>query len=155
MLKTLLFAYYVLFVLDTHPQFMRHGWQRKWVYDTAHEVAEKTNAAPDEGLRMMQIASQESGFDPHAIGNRGERGRWQVLGGKDFSAKEALRRMRIQGMVGFVGCRKAGDKVTLPNGVHTTCQEMIDDRIGPADSYFSTHRAPVFNSQDEEMALEQ
>ena len=141
-MQALLFAYYVLFVLDIHPDYMRRSWQRHWVYDTAHEVAYKTTAAPDEGLRMMEIAKNESGFDPDAVGKKGERGRWQVLGGKDFSAREALRRMRVQGMLGFVGCRHAEDRVVLQNGVKTTCQEMIDHRIGPADRYLTERRAP-------------
>jgi hypothetical protein len=142
-MKALLFAYYVLFVLDVHPEFMRHAWQRRKVYDTATEVAYKTTAVPGEGLRLMQIGARETGYDETAVGKRGERGRWQVLGGNDFSAKEALRRMRVQGMVAFVGCRHAEDHVTLPNGVKTTCQEMVDNRIGPADRYLAEHRPPT------------
>lgn len=139
MLHVLLYAYYVVFTLDVAPAYMRHKWQRKWVYDAAHEVADKTDATPGEGLRLMLIAKEETGFDPSAIGAKGERGRWQVLGGNDFSAAEALRRMRQGGMVSFVGCRHAADHVTLPNGVKTTCQEMIDHRIGPADAYAEAH----------------
>jgi hypothetical protein len=142
-MKAFLFAYYVIFVLDVHPEFMRRGWQRRQVYEAASEVAYKTDADPGEGLRMMQIAARETGYDKTAVGKAGERGRWQVLGGNDFSAKEALRRMRVQGMVAFVGCRHAEDKVTLPNGVKTTCQEMVDDRIGPADRYLTEHRPPT------------
>jgi hypothetical protein len=140
--KALLFAYYVLFVLDVHPDYMRHGWQRTRVYDTAREVAFKTNASPRDGLRLMQIACRESGFDPKAIGKKGERGRWQVMPpAKSYGADEALWRMRNQGMVAFVGCRHASDVVTI-DGFKTTCQQMIDNRIGPADAYFAEHRPP-------------
>jgi hypothetical protein len=140
--KFLLYAYYILFVLDTHPKFMTHGWQRAWVYTDARQVAFHTDASPSEGLRMMQIAKMESGFFPNAVGRKGECGAWQVLGGTDCSAKEALRRMRIQGMVAYVGCRHASDVVTLPEGTRTTCQEMIDNRIGPADRYLADHPPP-------------
>jgi len=140
-MKTLLFAYYVVFCLDVWPQFMRYGYQRREVYAVAHEVAFDTTASPDVGLRLMQIAGHESGFYRGAVGKRGERGPWQVLGGNDFSAREALRRMAL-GMVSFVGCRHASDAVVLPEGTKTTCQEMVDNRIGPADRYFATHPAP-------------
>jgi hypothetical protein len=149
MMKVLLFAYYVLFVLDTHPAFMRHGWQRRWVYTDAHEVAFKTDADPGEGLRMMQIAKMESGFYPKAVGKKGECGAWQILGGTDCSAREALRRMRVQGMVAYVGCRHASDVVVLPEGTKTTCQEMIDNRIGPADQYLAEHRPPSAETVEE------
>lgn len=136
-----MFAYLVLFVLDVHPEFMRSSWQRNRVYSIAAEVA-ASDATPREGLRGMQIASQESGYDRGAVGRLGERGPWQVRGGKDFSWREALRRMRVQGMLGFVGCRRAADRVVLPNGVHTTCQEMVDHRVGPADRYLEEYPAP-------------
>ncbi len=140
-MKTLLlFAYYVVFVLDTHPECMRRAFQRRWVYDTAREVA-ATQADLQEGMRMMEIPAHESGYDPSAVGKRGERGRWQVLGGNDFSANAALARMRL-GMVSFVGCRRAEDHVVLPNGVKTTCQQMIDNRVGPADRYLVEHPPP-------------
>jgi hypothetical protein len=142
-MRTLLFAFYVVFVLDAHPEMMRRSWQRHWVYDTAREVA-KTDASPQEGLRLMEIPVHESGFDPKAVGRKGEKGRWQILGGNDFSANEALRRMRYQGMMGFVGCggKKEEDKVLLPNGVHTTCGELVEHRVGPADAYLLEHRPP-------------
>lgn len=138
----LLCAYYVSFVLAIWPVFMRHGWQRARVYSIADEVAH-TDATPREGLRLMQIAARESGFDRSAIGHKGERGCWQVMPpARSYGASEALWRMRYQGMVAFVGCRHADDKVVLPNGVHTTCQEMIDHRIAAADAYLAAHPAP-------------
>ena len=152
-MKILFFAYLVCFILDTHPNVMRHRWQRAWVYETAHEVAEKTDATPQEGLRLMEIPVHESGFDAKAVGSKGERGRWQVHGGSDFSAREALRRLRA-GMVSFVGCRRAEDRVTLPNGVKTTCQEMIDHRVGPADDYLAAHPPPPVDRSEEVFAWE-
>lgn len=140
-MKILLFAYYVCFVVDVWPQFMRHAWQRREVYAIAREVAYDTEAGPQTGLRLMQVAGQESGFYRGAVGRKGERGPWQVLGGSDYSAREAIRRMDL-GMVSFVGCRHAEDKVTLPEGTKTTCLEMVDHRIGPADRYLSEHPPP-------------
>ncbi len=119
---------------------MRGPWQRARVYSIAAEVA-ASDATPQEGLRGMQIAARESGFDRSAVGKLGERGPWQVLGGHDFSWHEALRRMRVQGMVAFVGCRHAEDEVVV-DGYRTTCQHMIDNRIGPADRYLAEHPAP-------------
>ena len=88
----------------------------------------------------MEIPVHESGFDPTAVGKRGEKGRWQVLGGKDFGAPAALGRLRM-GMVSFVGCRHASDVVVI-QGMKTTCQAMIDRRVGPADKYLETHAPP-------------
>jgi hypothetical protein len=153
MFKILLFAYYVLFVLDVHPDYMRHHWQRVRVYDTAREVA-NTDATPQDGLRLMQIACRESGFDPGAIGKKGERGRWQVMPpAKSYGAHEALWRMRNQGMVAYVGCHHASDVVTV-DGFKTTCQQMIDNRIGPADAYLVEHRPPTDGVDSGPVALQ-
>jgi hypothetical protein len=143
--NVLLFAYYIVFVLDRHPDMMRRAEQRAWVYDTAREVT-KTDANVSEGLRLMNIPARESGYYAQAIGKHGERGRWQILGGKDFSANEALRRMRTQGMMGFVGCgnAKEADEVVLPNGVKTTCGELVAHRVDDADSYLSEYHPPSF-----------
>jgi hypothetical protein len=141
-MKALFYAYLVLFVLDVHPEFMRKWWQRERVYKTAAKVAFKTDADPGEGLTLMQIAARESGYDEKAVGKAGERGEWQIYYGPDYSAAHALWLMRHQGMVAFVGCRHASDHVVLPDGTKTTCQEMIDNRIGPARAYLAEHRPP-------------
>lgn len=140
----LLFAFYVCFVLDDWPQFMRHSWQRLDVYAIAHDVADNTDATPAEGLHLMQTAGMESGFYRKAKGKKGEIGPWQIMPpARSYGAKEALFRMRVQGMVGFVGCRHADDAVVLPEGTKTTCQKMVDNRIGPADRYLAEHRPPT------------
>lgn len=152
-MKALLFAYYVLFVLDVHPEFMRRSWQRRRVYSIAHEVAYETAAKPKSGLRLMQIAVRESGYDRMAVGKLGERGPWQIMPpAKEYGAREALRRMEVAGMVSFVGCRHASDVVTV-EGYKTTCQEMIDKRIGPADRYFDEHPPPPESSESTVVAV--
>ena len=141
-MKTLFYAYLVLFILDQHPEFMHKWWQRDRVYATAKEVAFKTDADPQEGLRLMQIALRESGFDEKAVGKAQEKGRWQVLSGNDHSAARALWLLRHQGILGFIGCRHTEDKVTLPEGTKTTCREMVLNRIGSADDYLADHPPP-------------
>jgi len=142
-MHNLLFAFYVCFVLDVWPKYMVRGWQRAEVYAIARDVA-STDATPGEGLRLMQIAGMESGFWRRARGRKGEVGPWQIMPpARSFGASEALSRMRGQGMVAYVGCRRAEDKVTLPEGTRTTCREMIEHRVGPADAYLAQHRAPT------------
>lgn len=142
-MKLLLFAFYVCFVLDTWPQFMRHAWQRVEVYAIALDAAGNTDATPKEGLRLMQIAGVESGFWRKAVGKMGERGPWQIMPpARSYGAREALWRMRHLGMLAYVGCRRAEDKVVLPEGTKTTCHEMVEHRIGPADEYLARHPAP-------------
>lgn len=147
-MKLYVFAFLVCFVLDVHPAFMRAAWQRSRVYAAAHEVADKTDATPREALRLMQIGARESGYDPTAVGKKGERGVWQVMPpAREYGAREALSRMRGLGMVAFVGCRHADDEVVV-DGFRTTCQHMIDNRIGPADAYLAEHPAPPSDSAD-------
>lgn len=134
--------YLVLFVVDVHPGFMRHARQRDEVYAIAADVA-STDATPAEALRLMQIAAMESSFTRAARGRAHEVGPWQIMPpAASYGAKEALWRMRHQGMLAYVGCRRAGDVVTLPEGTKTTCAEMIEHRIQPADAYLAEHRPP-------------
>ena len=152
-MKTLLYAFYVVFVLDTHPEMMRRASQRADVYACAKDVA-GTDASPGEGLRLMQIAALESGFYGKAHGKKGETGPWQIMPpATSFGAHEALRRMRGQGMVAYVGCRHASDVVVI-EGTKTTCQAMIDHRTLPADAYLATHPAPPPPRPETELAAE-
>lgn len=112
-------AYLIAFVLTVWPHLTKY--QDREMRAIAAEVA-ATDGTAQEDLRLMNIAALESGFSRKAVGKMGERGAFQVLGGKDFSAKEALRRMRVQGMDHYCGCR-------------TTCPALVANRIDRADLY--------------------
>jgi hypothetical protein len=98
----------------------------------AAEVA-ATDCTPSECLRLMNIAALESGFRRDARGKLGECGAWQILDGP-CTAKEALRRMRVQGMLGYIGCRDLESHVVI-QGRETTCRDMIAHRVDRADLY--------------------
>ena len=130
----LLTAYYVAFALSCWPSVAHHPRQDREMRAIALEVAQ-SDATPFEGRRLMNIAALESNFDRGVKGRMGEMGAWQVMPPfKSYGAREALRRMRGQGMVGYVGCRHAEDEVVV-GGVKTTCQAIIDHRVDRADLY--------------------
>ena len=96
---------------------------------------------PWKMLRLLNVSALESGFDRTAVGKLGERGAFQILGGRDFSAREALRRMDVQGMVAYVGCRHAEDRVVV-QGTATTCAELVAHRTEKADLWFMGFEPP-------------
>ena len=132
-----LFAYVLSFVFACWPN-MPARQQR----DARATVAEVTQlpTSPWTMLRLVNIAALESGFRPDAVGPRGERGRWQVLGGTDFSAAEALRRLSL-GMVSYVGCHREDERVVV-HGAATTCAALIAHRVDRADLWFFGHEPP-------------
>src|ERR1700733_4154422 len=105
-MKTALLPYLCPCVCAFWPHIS--NYQRHEAKTVITEVVMTTDATPLESLEMLNIAALESGFDTHAVGKGGERGAFQVStdGGRnhDFSAREALRRMRVQGMIAYVGC---------------------------------------------------
>jgi hypothetical protein len=131
-MHNLLTAYLLSFVVTFWPHLGRY--QQREAVAIAEEVA-NTQGDVLEDLTLMNIAAMESGFSRSAVGKAGERGPWQVSTDEgrnhDFSAKEALRRMRTQGMLGYVGCRHAQDEVVLA-GVRLTCAEVVAHRVDRA-----------------------
>lgn len=108
-----------------------------------------TDATPEEGLRLMNIAALESNFDRHVTGHHGEQGAFQVMPpARSYGADEALRRMRRQGMAGFVGCRHAEDVVTI-GGRRMTCQQMIDHRVEKAEAFRMAFDPPTLEGYGE------
>lgn len=64
-----------------------------------------TDASPEEALRLGNIAAMESGFERKAKGPHGERSAFQIMPpARSYDAKEALRRMRVQGIQSYCGC---------------------------------------------------
>jgi hypothetical protein len=108
----------------------------------AHDIA-ATDAKPIEALTLANIASMESGFERSAVGKLGERGPFQQLGGvydANHPAREALRRLRSQGLLGYMGCTRETEK----------CQQMAANRSVKAIVYSATF---PFGSADEKIAL--
>lgn len=123
-------AYLIAFVLANWPTI--HGQQERDMRADAEEVA-ATDCDAQACLRLMGIAALESGFRRDAVGAAGERGAWQVMPpATSYGAREALRRMRTQGLLGYIGCRRAADVVVI-RGTRTTCAAMIAHRIERAD----------------------
>lgn len=76
-----------------------------------HELASiaadiaSTDASESEARLLASIAVHESSARLHATGKIGEQGPFQVLHG-DPHAREALRRLRTQGLQGYAGCTR-------------------------------------------------
>jgi hypothetical protein len=133
--------YLIAFVLWFWPYVASHPRQFRDMKLDAIEVAALDTSAWKK-VRMMNIAALESGFIRDAVGPLGERGAWQVYGGSDYSAKEALRRLDAQGMVGYVGCRSDSDIVRL-KGVTTTCAKLIANRVDRANLWIMAVEPPA------------
>lgn len=70
----------------------------------AADVA-STDATLEEARLLASIAVHESGVRPRAVGRGGERGAFQIMPpARSYGAREALRRLRLQGLDGYAGC---------------------------------------------------
>jgi hypothetical protein len=128
----LMILYLVGFVRAWWPGI--HGAQERDMWSVAAEVAALPTTAGKK-LRLMNIAAMESGFRRDARGKLGECGAWQVMPPyRSCGADEALRRMDGQGMVAYVGCRRAEDVVEV-RGARVTCAQMVANRVDRADTY--------------------
>src|SRR5208337_1502190 len=117
-------AYLTDFAMKTWPILKRHDYQRHEMKAIVHEIT-LTNGTLNEELRLVNIAALESFFDRKAIGKMGEKGAFQIMTGPDYSANQALKLMRVQGMLGYVGCPRETIK----------CLELISHRVDRADLY--------------------
>jgi hypothetical protein len=129
-------AYLVAFAVDLWVTL--HGvapgrHRRGEIEATAAEVADTTDAEPLEALELLGIAAWESGYDASARGRAGERGRWQVMPpASSYGAREALSRLRRQGIAGFMGFTRCGE----------LCDAMAERRTLPAKVYLWSHDPP-------------
>jgi hypothetical protein len=95
-----------------------------------------TDATPDEALTLENIVAWESGWERSGVGPAGEVGAFQLMSfpwttdaqraeWKAHGAKEALRRLREQGIFGYMGCTRRTAR----------CEAMADRRTWPAELY--------------------
>lgn len=133
------FVYLITFALYLYAQlFAAHPL-------TAHRYREmtaitkdilSTDATDDEALQLENIVAWESGWERNSVGRSGEQGAFQVMPmawttpaekaeWKARGAREALRRLRLQGMLGYVGCPRHTER----------CDAMIERRTWPAKLY--------------------
>ncbi len=132
-----LITYLLTFVAMFWPAAKHSRYREREVEAIAADVA-TTDASPWEALRLMNIAALESTFYRAAVGSHGERGAWQIMPpASSYGAKEALRRMRVQGMAGFCGCVRPGRRA---NG--DECPEMVSHRIDKADLFYFAFDPP-------------
>ena len=149
-MKTLLVAYLLGFVHSWWPHLTRY--QTREADAIVHEIVDTTDGTPLEDLYLVNIAALESGFDRKAVGKAGERGAWQVmLPAKEYGAREALRRIRVQGWVAYVGCRHAEDHVVVA-GTPTTCAAIIEHRTEKAVLYRLAFDPPTPEAPDTALA---
>lgn len=122
-------AYLLAFIALTWPHLTQY--QRAEARAIVHEIVTKTDGTALEDLELVNFSHEESGFDRTAVNPRsGARGAFQVLGGQDFSAAEALRRLRTQGPHGYCGCVRPG---AAPTGHE--CPDMVSARMDRAVLY--------------------
>ena len=127
-------AYILAFILTFWPAFARHPYQVREVSAVVDDIV-STDASPGEALRLANVAALESGFRRDAVGTHGERGAFQIMPpARSFGAREALHRMRLQGMIAYVGCRRADDEVLI-RGERLTCASMVAHRVDRADLF--------------------
>jgi len=128
-------AYLVLFAVDLWVSL--HGIlpslrRTREIAAIARDVT-TTDAGPLEALTLLNIAAWESGFDRGAVGKSGERGAFQVHPpATSYGAAEALRRLRSQGIMGYMGCSRETER----------CREMAERRTLPAKVFFWSHEPP-------------
>jgi len=65
-----------------------------------------TDASAYEALVLLNISAYESGYERDAHNPQGSHGAFQVMDpAPSYGAREALRRLRTQGIFGYMGCR--------------------------------------------------
>ena len=129
----MLYTYIVAFILAVFPP--RGPWGLHQREAVARDIA-STDASPLEALTLANIAAWESGFDTKAKGRMGERGAFQIMRG-DPGAAHALSLLRLQGIMGYMGCPRRTER----------CEAMADRRTFPAKLYFWAHDPPVAEPQ--------
>jgi hypothetical protein len=103
-----------------------HTHRAEEIRAIAHDIA-STDCSVKECLELAEIASMESGFERAAVGKLGEVGAFQNLHG-DPSAKAALRLLRLQGLLHYMGCTTETE----------TCMRMAANRSVKAIIYSAT-----------------
>jgi hypothetical protein len=104
----MVYTYIVTFVLATWGMVPYHSHRGAEIRAIARDIA-STDCTPVECLELANIAALESGFERSARGALGEVGAYQNMHG-DPSARAALRLLRTQGWLGYVGCGTREDE---------------------------------------------
>lgn len=146
-----MWTYLLLFALTLWPPTDQTGVHS--ARQQAHRLREmsaitadivSTDATILEALTLENIVAYESGFERSARGRAGEMGAYQIMPSKDTTkaqlkewqahgAKEALRRLRVQGIDGYCGCSK-----------WSPCPKMVENRTRPAREWLAEHPlAPI------------
>jgi|SRR5580658_1120253 hypothetical protein len=121
-------AHYVIsFILAFWGPIPFHSHRGAEVRAIAADIA-STDCRPLECLEIANIAALESGFERAAIGKLGEVGAFQNLHG-DPSAKAALKLLRTQRMLGYVGCPTETE----------SCMHLVANRTVKAIVFNSSH----------------
>jgi hypothetical protein len=109
-----------------------------------HDIL-STDATVDEALQLENIVGMETGWYRDRTGAAGEVGAFQIMPWptttsaeraewRVHGAKEALRRLRAQGIAGYCGCRYPDVK---------PCPELMEHRTWPARLYRLAFDPPV------------
>jgi hypothetical protein len=118
-----------------------------------------TSATPLEALTLENVVAMETGWERGVVGRQGEVGAFQIMSfpgttkaqkreWKVRGAAEALRRMRTQGMLGYIGCRHLEDMGVAGS----TCGQMISNRTLLAQLYLDAFPPPSSVYYIEEVA---
>jgi hypothetical protein len=130
-------AYILLFAMTVWPPRTQH--RAREMRAIAEDIA-STDASPLEGLKLMNIAAYESNFDTLAINHEGSGalGPFQIMPpAASYGADEALRRLRQQGIMGFMGCPTATDR----------CLRMAERRTWQARLWRMGYEPPVEDNE--------
>lgn len=135
------------------PTYPLNSHRQHEMYMISQDIL-STDATPHEALKLENIAAFESGWERKAVGAHGEVGSFQIwvfpgtsttriAEWKRHGAKEALRRLREQGIQGYCGC-------TSP--VTKKCGEIMKHRTEHADLYLWAFDPPDDEPSDARVA---
>jgi hypothetical protein len=110
-----MFSYLYGFVLSVcailwHAHVIQGGHRDGEIRAIVKDIT-TTDATVDEALQLALSPALESGYERSAVGKLGERGAWQIMPpASSYGAKEALRRLRAQGIYGWMGCARVTEE---------------------------------------------
>jgi hypothetical protein len=148
-METYLLHFAVAFFLSIWPaHFLTNHRHAEMVAITDDILS--TDATVDEALTLENLAGMESVWDRTAVGRANEAGAFQIMPSpkttpaqraewQAHGAKEALRRLRLQGIAGYCGCTHPEVK---------PCPEMMEHRTWPARLFRLAFDPPTVPSEE-------
>lgn len=148
-METYLLHFAVAFFLSIWPAHYLTNHRHAEMVAITDDIL-STDAEVQEALTLENLAGMESVWDRTAVGRGGELGAFQIMPSprttpaqraewQAHGAKEALRRLRLQGIAGYCGCTRPDVK---------PCPEMMEHRTWPARLFRLAFDPPTVPSEE-------